>query len=125
MLPDLNPGGGIAFVASVRLSRLAQSLCYGPGKAALIHFAECLHLDLAPGASAWAINPGFVSPAHRQERFRHARPANARAGRRLSSPALPKGISKFTFPKRFTLPARFLPSRLPLVLPLIRRFTGG
>jgi NAD(P)-dependent dehydrogenase (short-subunit alcohol dehydrogenase family) len=42
-------GGGIAFVASVAGYRgLPKALAYGPGKAALIHFAECLHLDLAP-----------------------------------------------------------------------------
>ena len=35
---------------------------YGPGKAALIHFAEVLHLDLAPkGIGVWVINPGFVA----------------------------------------------------------------
>jgi NAD(P)-dependent dehydrogenase (short-subunit alcohol dehydrogenase family) len=49
VLPDLRPGGGIAFVASVAGYRgLPKALAYGPGKAALIHFAECLHLDLAP-----------------------------------------------------------------------------
>lgn len=62
VLHDLNPGGGIAFVASVAGYRgLPKALCYGPGKAALIHFAECLHLDLAPrGIGVWIINPGFV-----------------------------------------------------------------
>ena len=45
-----------------RLPRAAQGAGYGPGKAALIHFAECLHLDLAPqGIGVWVINPGFVA----------------------------------------------------------------
>lgn len=63
VLPDLPVGGGIAFVASVAGYRgLPKALAYGPGKAALIHFAECLHLDLAPkGVGVWLINPGFVS----------------------------------------------------------------
>ena len=62
VLRDLHPGGGIALVASVAGYRgLPKALCYGPGKAALIHFAECLHLDLAPrGIGVWVINPGFV-----------------------------------------------------------------
>ena len=62
MLGDLQPGGGIAFVSSVAGYRgLPKALAYGPGKAALIHFAECLHLDLAPkGIGVWVINPGFV-----------------------------------------------------------------
>ena len=62
VLPDLAPGGGIVFVASVAGYRgLPKALAYGPGKAALIHFAECLYLDLHPqGIGVWVINPGFV-----------------------------------------------------------------
>jgi NAD(P)-dependent dehydrogenase (short-subunit alcohol dehydrogenase family) len=69
-------------VASVAGYRgLPKALCYGPGKAALIHFAECLHLDLAPkGIGVWASTPASCHPAHRQERFRHACAADARAG---------------------------------------------
>ena len=63
VLRDLRPGSGIAFVASVAGYRgLPKALAYGPGKAALIHFAEILHLDLAPkGIGVWVINPGFVA----------------------------------------------------------------
>lgn len=63
VLPDLPVGGGIAFVASVAGYRgLPKALAYGPGKAALIHFAECLHLDLAPqGIGVWVVNPGSVA----------------------------------------------------------------
>ena len=63
VLPDLRAGGGIVFVASVAGYRgLPKALAYGPGKAALIHFAECLHLDLEPqGIGVWVVNPGFVA----------------------------------------------------------------
>ena len=63
VLPDLPAGGGIAFVASVSGYRgLPKALAYGPGKAALIHFAECLYLDLSPkNVGVWTINPGFVA----------------------------------------------------------------
>lgn len=59
VLPHLEPGAGIAFVASIAGWRgLPKALAYGPGKAALIHFAECLHLELAPrGIGVWIISP--------------------------------------------------------------------
>jgi NAD(P)-dependent dehydrogenase (short-subunit alcohol dehydrogenase family) len=56
-------GRGIALVASVAGYRgLPKALGYGPSKAALINFAECLYLDLAPrGLGVWLVNPGFVA----------------------------------------------------------------
>jgi len=56
-------GSGIALVASVAgYAGLPKALAYSPSKAALIRFAECLHLDLAPrGLGVWTINPGFVA----------------------------------------------------------------
>ena len=83
--PTCAPGGGIAFVASVAGYRgLPKALAYGPGKAALIHFAECLYLDLA---AAGHRRLGHQSRLRRdaadgEERFRHAGAADARAGRR-------------------------------------------
>ncbi len=129
VLHDLRPGGGIAFVASVAGYRgLPRALCYGPGKAALIHFAEILHLDLAPrGIGVWAINPGFVA-TQLTARNDFAMPA-------LLSPeqAATAAVDGFKsanfeihFPKRFTRLMKFF-AHLPyrLYFPLIRRFTGG
>lgn len=126
---DLKPGGGIAFVASVAGYRgLPKALCYGPGKAALIHFAEVLHLDLAPkGIGVWVINPGFVS-------------TQLTAKNDFTMPALltPEQAAIATvdgfksdnfeihFPKRFTRLMKLfalLPYRW--YFPIIRRFTGG
>lgn len=129
VLPDLRAGGGVAFVASVAGYRgLPKALCYGPGKAALIHFAECLHLDLAPrGIGVWVVNPGFVAtPLTAKNDF--AMPA-------LLSPeqavqALLAGFAdggfEIHFPKRFTRLLKVL-SLLPYrwYFPLIRRLTGG
>ncbi len=129
VLSDLKPGGGIAFVASVAGYRgLPKALAYGPGKAALIHFAEVLYLDLAPkGVGVWVINPGFVS-------------TQLTAKNDFTMPALltPEQAAIATvdgfksahfeihFPKRFT---RFMKlfALLPYrwYFPLIRRFTGG
>ena len=129
VLADLKPGGGIAFVASVAGYRgLPKALAYGPGKAALIHFAEVLHLDLAPkGIGVWVINPGFVS-------------TQLTAKNDFTMPALltPEQAAIATvdgfksanfeihFPKRFTRLMKLfalLPYRW--YFPLIRRFTGG
>jgi len=54
---------GIALVASVAgYTGLPKALAYSPSKAALIRFAECLHIDLVPrGLGVWVVNPGFVA----------------------------------------------------------------
>lgn len=130
VLPGLlSEGGGIAFFASVAGYRgLPKALAYGPGKAALIHFAECLHLDLVPkGIGVWVVNPGFVA-------------TRLTAKNDFSMPALltpeqaavatvegfESGKFEIHYPKRFT---RFmkLMALLPyrLYFPLVRRFTGG
>jgi short-subunit dehydrogenase len=129
VLPDLKPGGGIAFVASVAGYRgLPRALAYGPGKAALIHFAEVLHLDLAPKSiGVWVINPGFVS-------------TQLTAKNDFSMPALltpeqaaiaavdgfASGNFEIHFPRRFTRVMKLF-ALLPYCwyFPLIRRFTGG
>lgn len=129
VLPDLTAGGGIAFVASVAGYRgLPKALCYGPGKAALIHFAEVLHLDLMPqGIGVWVINPGFVA-------------TQLTAKNDFSMPALltpeqaalatvdgfKSGNFEIHFPKRFTRLMKLF-AHLPYrwYFPLIRRFTGG
>jgi len=129
IMPDLKAGGGIAFMASVAGYRgLPKSLCYGPGKAALIHFAECLHLDLqSMGIGVWVVNPGFVQ-------------TRLTAGNKFTMPALltpheaatatvegfATGEFEIHFPKRFSRVVKLL-SLLPYrhYFPLIRRITGS
>ncbi|MDE2584188.1 MAG: SDR family NAD(P)-dependent oxidoreductase [Betaproteobacteria bacterium] len=129
VLPNLQPGAGIAFVASVAGYRgLPKALCYGPGKAALIHFAECLYLDLeARGIGVWVINPGFVQTRlTAQNDF--AMPAlltpEQAAGAVVNG--FRDGCFEIHFPKRFTCLLKLL-SLLPYrwYFPLIRRFTGA
>ena len=129
VLPDLRPGGGIAFVASVAGYRgLPKALCYGPGKAALIHLAECLYLDLAPrGIGVWVINPGFV-----QTRLTAQNDFSMPALQTLEQATLAlldgfrTGHFEIHFPKRFTRLLKLL-SLLPYrwYFPLIRRITGA
>ena len=129
VLPDLTVGGGIAFVASVAGYRgLPKALAYGPGKAALIHFAECLHLDLAAqGIGVWVINPGFVATQlTAQNDF--AMPALLTPEQAASAAVdgFRKANFEIHFPKRFTLLMKLF-AHLPYrwYFPLIRRFTGG
>ena len=129
VLPDLQPGGGIAFVASVAGYRgLPKALAYGPGKAALIHFAECLHLDLAPqGIGVWVINPGFVA-TRLTARNDFAMPAlqTPEQAAIATVDGLKRGDFEIHYPRRFSRLMKLL-ALLPygLYFPLIRRMTGG
>lgn len=128
VLPDLKPGGGIAFVASVAGYRgLPKALCYGPGKAALIHFAEVLHLDLAPqGIGVWLINPGFVAtPLTAANDFPMPALQTPEQAARAIVDGFAQGRFEIHFPKRFTWVMKFL-ALLPYgwYFPLIRRLTG-
>jgi len=127
--PDLKKGGGIAFVASVAGYRgLPKALCYGPGKAALIHFAECLYLDLAPhGIGVWVMNPGFVQTrltAHND--FTMPALMTPEQAAIAAVDGFSTGNFEIHFPKRFTYVLKLL-SMLPYrwYFPLIRRFTGA
>lgn len=129
VLPALQAGSGIAFVASVAGYRgLPKALCYGPGKAALIHFAECLHLDLAArGIGVWLINPGFVqTPLTAKNDF--AMPALLTPEQ--AATAIVKGFRsgrfEIHFPRRFTCVMKLL-ALLPYrwYFPLVRRITGA
>jgi short-subunit dehydrogenase len=128
VLGDLRPGGGIAFVASVAGYRgLPRALCYGPGKAALIHFAEVLHLDLAPrGIGVWAINPGFVATRlTAQNDFAMPALMTPEAAAVAAVDGFAAGKFEIHFPRRFTRVLkllRLLPYRL--YFPLIHRATG-
>lgn len=129
VLPDMDAGGGMAFVASVAGYRgLPRALAYGPGKAALIHFAECLHLELAPrGIGVWLINPGFVATRlTAQNDF--AMPALLTAAQAAEAIMAGLGSGRFEihFPRRFSYVMKLL-ALLPYrwYFPLIRRLTGG
>ncbi|MCU0989988.1 MAG: SDR family NAD(P)-dependent oxidoreductase [Xanthomonadales bacterium] len=129
VLPDLPVGGGIAFVASVAGYRgLPKALAYGPGKAALIHFAECLHLDLAPqGIGVWVVNPGFVA-TQLTARNDFAMPAllTPEAAALATVDGFRTGKFEIHYPKRFTRVMKLL-ALLPygLYFPLVRRLTGN
>ena len=105
-----------------------MALCYGPGKAALIHLAECQDLDLAPrGIGVWVINPGFV-----QTRLTAQNDFSMPALQTPEQAALAllggfrTGHFEIHFPKRFTRLLKLL-SLLPYrwYFPLIRRITGA
>jgi short-subunit dehydrogenase len=129
VLPDLPVGGGIAFVASVAGYRgLPKALAYGPGKAALIHFAECLHLDLAPqGIGVWVVNPGFVA-TQLTARNDFAMPAllTPEQAALATVDGFRTGKFEIHYPKRFTRVMKLL-ALLPygLYFPLVRRLTGS
>ncbi len=128
VLHDLRPGGGIAFVASVAGYRgLPKALCYGPGKAALIHFAECLHLDLERlGIGVWVINPGFVqTQLTAKNDFSMPALLTPEQAARAAVEGFTGGNFEIHFPKRFTRVLKVL-SLLPYrwYFPLIRRLTG-
>ena len=129
VLPDLQAGGGIAFVASVAGYRgLPKALAYGPGKAALIHFAECLHLDLAPqGIGVWVINPGFVAtPLTAKNDFAMPALLTPEQAALATVDGLKPGKFEIHYPKRFTRVMKLL-ALLPygLYFPLVRRLTGN
>lgn len=129
LAPELKAGAGLALVASVAGYRgLPKALAYGPGKAALIHLAEVLYLDLAPrGVGVWLINPGFVA-TQLTARNDFAMPAllsPAQAAQAIVA-GLASGDFEIHFPRRFTLwlkLLRCLPYRL--YFPLIRRLIGA
>jgi short-subunit dehydrogenase len=129
VLPDLRAGGGIAFVASVAGYRgLPKALAYGPGKAALIHFAECLHLDLAPeGIGVWVINPGFVAtPLTAKNDFAMPALLTPEQAALATVDGLKTGKFEIHYPKRFTCVMKLL-ALLPygLYFPIVRRLTGN
>jgi short-subunit dehydrogenase len=129
VLPDLQAGGGIAFVASVAGYRgLPKALAYGPGKAALINFAECLHLDLAAqGIGVWVINPGFVAtPLTAQNDFAMPALLTPTQAALATVDGFRRGNFEIHYPKRFTRVMKLL-ALLPYALyfPLVRRTTGG
>jgi NAD(P)-dependent dehydrogenase (short-subunit alcohol dehydrogenase family) len=114
--------GHISLVGSVAGYRgLPNSLAYGPSKAALIHLAETLYLDLKDkhiGVSL--INPGFVdTPLTAQNSFKMPALITPQQAATAILKGWAKGAFQIHFPKRFTLGLqllRLLPYRLYFAL---------
>lgn len=99
-------GGHLSLMASVAGYRgLPHSLAYGPTKAALIHLAETLYLDLQPrGLGVSVINPGFVETAltaRNEFPMPALMSADAAAGQIVRG--WERGAFEIHFPRRFTL----------------------
>ncbi len=120
--------GHLSLVGSVAGYRgLPQGLAYGPTKAALIHLAETLYLDLHDlGLGVSLVNPGFVeTPLTAANEF----PMPALVSPAQAASAIVRGWERgafeIHFPKRFTHVMkllRLLPYRL--YFPAVRRMTG-
>lgn len=130
VMPELlRNGGGLALVSSVAGYRgLPKALAYGPGKAALINFAESLYFDLAPrGIGVWLINPGFVATRLTAKNdFRMPALLTPEQAAQAMLSGFASGRFEIHFPRRFTWVMKgfaLLPARL--YFPLVRRFTGG
>ena len=103
--------GGLVLVSSVAGYRgLPKALGYGPAKAALIHFAEDIYLDLHPqGMGVWVVNPGFVATRLTAQNDFHM-PALITPEVAVKSllAGLASGRFDIHFPKRFTRFMKFL-----------------
>ena len=97
--------GHLSLVSSVAGYRgLPQSLAYGPSKAALTHFAEVLHYDLAgKGLGISAIHPGFVeTPLTAQNEFTMPALITTDVAATEILAGWADGLFDIHFPKRFT-----------------------
>ncbi len=118
----------LSLVASVAgLRGLPQGLAYGPTKAALIHLAETLFLDLRPqGVGVSLINPGFVdTPLTAQNDFRMPALLTPEQAANAMLRGWQRGAFETHFPRRFTCWLqwlRLLPYRW--YFPLVHRMTG-
>ena len=120
--------GHISLVASVAGFRaLPQGLAYGPTKAALIHLAEALYLDLHDlGLGVSVVNPGFVAtPLTASNEFKMPALISPEQAASALLQGWAQGAFEIHFPKRFTRVMKLL-RLLPygLYFPLVRRFTG-
>ncbi|MFN4005692.1 MAG: SDR family NAD(P)-dependent oxidoreductase [Hylemonella sp.] len=120
-------GGHLSLVASVAGYRgLPRSLAYGPTKAALIHLAEALHLELRPrGIAVSVVNPGFVAtPLTAGNDFHMPALITPQQAARAMLAGWARGRFELHYPRRFTLwlkLLRLLPYRL--YFPLVRKVT--
>ncbi|MBT0569342.1 SDR family NAD(P)-dependent oxidoreductase [Curvibacter sp. CHRR-16] len=123
---DNHPPPHISLVGSVAgYQGLPLSLAYGPTKAALMHLAEVLYLDLHPqGIGVSLISPGFVeTPLTAGNHF--AMPALMRPEQAAQAilQGWAKGQFEVHFPRRFTWWLKLL-RQLPysVSLPLLQRY---
>ena len=120
--------GHISLVASVAGFRaLPQGLAYGPTKAALIHLAEALYLDLHDlGLGVSVVNPGFVAtPLTASNEFKMPALISPEDAARAMLQGWERGAFEIHYPKRFTRVMKLL-RLLPygLYFPAVRRLTG-
>ena len=126
--PSTSPRG-LALVASVAgYTGLPKALAYGPSKAALIRFAECLHIDLQPhNLGVWIINPGFVATRlTAQNDFNMPALISPNDAASEIIQGFRSGAFEIHFPKRFTRIMKLL-AHLPygIALPLLRRLDSS
>jgi len=120
LLPQLlaQGAGHLSLVSSVAGYRgLPKALGYGPAKAALIHLAETLFLDLRPkGIGVSVINPGFVAtPMTAQNDFKMPALQTPEQAADAILDGYAAGDFEIHFPKRFTRIVKLLgllPDRL-------------
>ena len=100
--------GAIAIVGSAAGYRgVPKALAYGAAKAAVINFAEALHLDLtSSGVSVFLVNPGFVESSAALGRAELEPTAREAAENILEGIA--RGRFEIRFPTRFTYILKFL-----------------
>ncbi|MES2632125.1 MAG: SDR family NAD(P)-dependent oxidoreductase [Pseudomonadota bacterium] len=120
--------GHLSLVSSVAGYRgLPKSLAYGPTKAALIHLAEVLHLDLQPrGIGVSVVNPGFVdTPLTAQNDFKMPALITTAQAAHLILKGWADGKFEIHFPARFTWTLKLL-AMLPFRVyrALVRKGTG-
>lgn len=122
-------GGHLSLVSSVAGYRgLPNSLAYGPSKAALIHLAETLYLDLQPlGLGVSLVNPGFVeTPLTAQNQFRMPALITPEQAAAEILAGWRRGDFEIHFPKRFTLWMKALRHLgYGAYFAAVRRATGG
>jgi short-subunit dehydrogenase len=120
--------GAIGIVSSLAGYRgLPKALIYGASKAALINFAETLHLDLAPrNLGVYLINPGFVkTPLTDRNTFHMPYLIDADEAAREILDGLARRDFEIAFPRPFARRLallRHLPYRLYFAA--VRRATG-
>ncbi|MBQ0930531.1 SDR family NAD(P)-dependent oxidoreductase [Ideonella alba] len=119
--------GHLSLVSSVAGHRgLPNALAYGTTKAALTHFSEALHLELAPlGVGISVVTPGFVeTPMTAVNDFRMPAVITPAQAAQAILAGWARGRFMIDFPRRFTFWLDLLRC-LPYAwyFPLVRRLT--